>query len=862
MGDIVGKLAELVGTEHVLVGERLHDDYTHDEALTTGPVVPLAVVRPSSTDEVAAILTLAEAERLSVVARGSGTGLSGGCRPVAEGIVVAFDRMDMILEIDTLNHAAVVQPGVTLEQLDAALGPLGLVYPVFPGESSASLGGNVGTNAGGMRAIRYGVTRHHVLGLEAVLAGGQVIRTGGKIVKSATGYDLTQLLIGSEGTLALITEATLKLEPRLPHTATVLAPFGTLEEVTQAVPRIVASGAAPLILEYLDMLTMASITASAAIDLGIPQKIRDTALAYLVVVLESTHADRIDADVEALGMLLAELGALDVYVLPPSAGAGLVAAREKAFFVAKAAGADDIIDAVVPRAAIPEYLATVATLAGEHGALVAGCGHVGDGNVHLSVFQPDAERRGALLHAIFEAAVAAGGAISGEHGIGSEKQRYFLELEDPVKVELMRRIKVAFDPHGILGPGRLLDAVRPPPPTPPVVAGEPSREKRRADPMNGAQSLIKTLADAEVDVCFANPGTSEMHFVAALDHVPEMRGVLCLFEGVATGAADGYARVAGRPAATLLHLGPGLGNGLANLHNARRAHTPLVNIVGDHATYHKRFDVPLESDVASLAGAVSGWYRMSMRAEDVGADAADAVAAAYGPPGCVATLVLPADVSWSESAGGPARPRLRPLPGLVPPTTIDAVAKVLRSGEPAALLVGGTAVRQRGLVAASRVANATGAKMLGETFPANLERGAGLPELERLGYFAEFVDMQLAGMRHLVLAGTQAPVSFFAYPGKASYLVPDGCEVHVLAGFEHDAPAALEALADAVGAPADGATLAAAHRPDRPTGALNMETLAAAVGALLPEDAVVVDEANTSGLFIPGATAGAPPTTG
>ncbi len=458
MADIVERLGEQVGAEHVVDGEHVHADYTHDEALTGEPVVPLALVLPGSTDDVARILALADAEGVPVVARGAGTGLSGASVPVAGGIVVAFERMDRILEIDVDNHVAVVQPGVTLEQLDAALLPLGLVYPVFPGESSASLGGNVATNAGGMRAIRYGVTRHRILGLEAVLAGGEVIRTGGKFVKSSTGYDLTQLLIGSEGTLALITEATLKLEPRLPHTATLLAPFATLEEVTRAVPRIVASGVAPLILEYLDMLAMAGITSSAGIDLGVPRQIQSTALAYLVVVLESTHEDRLDADAEAVAALLAGLGALDVYVLPPTAGADLIAAREKAFFVSKAAGADDLIDAVVPRAAIPEYLAEVARLAAEHGALVSGCGHVGDGNVHLSVFQPDAEKRGALMHDVFVAAIEAGGAISGEHGVGTEKQRYFLDLVNPINLELMRRIKAAFDPHGILGPGKLLDS--------------------------------------------------------------------------------------------------------------------------------------------------------------------------------------------------------------------------------------------------------------------------------------------------------------------------------------------------------------------------------------------------------------------
>ena len=456
MSDIVEQLREVVGAGFVLTGDDVHADYTHDESLTGTPVAPLAVVRPGSTEEVSRVLALADDARVPVVARGSGTGLSGAARPVPDGLVVAFDRMDRIVEIDVDNHVAVVQPGVTLEQLDAALVPLGLVYPVFPGEASASLGGNVGTNAGGMRAVRYGVTRHRVLGLEAVLAGGEVIRTGGKFVKSATGYDLTQLLIGSEGTLALVTEVTVKLEPRLAHTATLLAPFATMDQVARTVPRVMAGGIAPLILEYLDGLAMAGITAAAGLDLGVPEEIKAATAAYLVVVLESTRADRLEQDTEAVAGLLGELGALDVFVLPPTAGAQLIAAREKAFFAAKAAGADDILDTVVPRAAIPDFLATVARLAAADGALVSGCGHVGDGNVHLSVFQPDADRRSSLVRAIFTAALAVGGAISGEHGIGTEKAAYFLDLEDPVKVALMRRIKAAFDPHGILGPNRLL----------------------------------------------------------------------------------------------------------------------------------------------------------------------------------------------------------------------------------------------------------------------------------------------------------------------------------------------------------------------------------------------------------------------
>ena len=375
--------------------------------------------------------------------------------------------------------------------------------------------------------------------------------------------------------------------------------------------------------------------------------------------------------------------------------------------------------------------------------------------------------------------------------------------------------------------------------------------------MNGAQALIRTLVDSGVDVCFTNPGTSEMHFVAALDTVPEMRGVLGLFEGVVTGAADGYGRMAGRPASTLLHLGPGLGNGMANLHNARRASTPVVNVVGDHALYHRQYDAPLASDIEAAASNVSGWYRSSASPAAVGRDAAEAVAAAMGPPGQVATLVLPADVSWLDGGevSSPVAPTSRTA---VADDVVDDVAKVLRSGEPCVVLVGGAALREAGLLAASRVAGATGAKLLGETFPARLERGAGLPAIERLGYLAEFTMAQLAGTRHLVLVDARSPVSFFAYPDKPSDLVPEGCDVHVLAGPSDDVVGALAALAEVVGAPADAASLAPASRPDLPTGALTAEAVANALGALLPEGAIVSDEANTSGLWAPAATAGAP----
>src|SRR5688572_16937835 len=344
-----------------------------------------------------------------------------------------------------------------------------------------------------------------------------------------------------------------------------------------------------------------------------------------------------------------------------------------------------------------------------------------------------------------------------------------------------------------------------------------------------------------------NPGTSEMHFVAALDDVPEMRGVLALFEGVATGAADGYARIAGRPAAVLLHLGPGLGNGLANLHNARKAFTPVVNIVGDHATYHKQYDAQLESDIETVARNVSSWIRSSDSSKALATDAADAVAAAIGPPGQVATLILPADVSWSD--GGDAAAPVPPgAAAAVDAAIVTELAGILRGDDPACLFIGGRACRADALVDASRIANTTGAKLLAETFPARLERGAGRVPVDRLAYLAEFAAMQLEGLRHVVLVDTKSPVSFFAYPGKASDLVPAGCTVHVLAGPDGDPAAALAALADAVGAPADAATLQAPAVPDLPTGPLTADAVCQIVAALLPEGAIVSDAGNTSGL--------------
>ncbi len=375
---------------------------------------------------------------------------------------------------------------------------------------------------------------------------------------------------------------------------------------------------------------------------------------------------------------------------------------------------------------------------------------------------------------------------------------------------------------------------------------------------------MHTLVDHGVDTCFMNPGTSEMHFVAQLDEVPAMHSVLALFEGVATGAADGYARMAGRPAATLLHLGPGLGNGLANLHNARRARSPIVNIVGDHAISHRPYDAQLQSDIETVARNVSSFVHTSESTAALGDDAVAALAAALGPPATVATLILPADVSWSEG-GKVVPPTGSPTVGTgrggaAPDSeALVAAADALRSGERAALFIGGRVCTGASLAIAADIASATGATFLCETFPSRLERGAGRPNVDRLAYLAEFAAMQLEGIRHLVLVDAASPVSFFAYPGKPSDLVPTGCTVHRVAGPSDDASAALVELAGLLGVRDGTAARGGTEVPDLPTGPLTAQAVCQALGALLPEGAIVSDEGNTSGLFAPGATAGSPP---
>jgi acetolactate synthase-1/2/3 large subunit len=376
--------------------------------------------------------------------------------------------------------------------------------------------------------------------------------------------------------------------------------------------------------------------------------------------------------------------------------------------------------------------------------------------------------------------------------------------------------------------------------------------------MNGAESLIRTLIAGGVEVCFTNPGTSEIHIVAALDRIPEMRCVLGLFEGVVTGAADGYARMAEKPACTLLHLGPGLANGLANLHNASRARVPIINIVGEHATYHLQCDTPLASDIEGIARPYSKWLRTSRASSETGSDAADAVVAARTAPGQIATLIVPADVSWSEGGMIAAIPAL-PIPSIPDARNIERAAAMLRSGVPTAILLAGNALYGKGLVTAGHIAAATGAKLFAPYPLTRLQRGTGIPRVDRVQYVLEQGIEQFKEFRKLILVGAQAPVAYFAYPGKNSVFTSPECEIHTLAKPGEDYVGELEALEQALSPRATEVQAEKAERPPMPSGEVTLQGLAAVVGALLPENSIVVDESMTSGRGLMAATKGAPP---
>ncbi|MCC7485988.1 MAG: acetolactate synthase large subunit [Burkholderiales bacterium] len=377
--------------------------------------------------------------------------------------------------------------------------------------------------------------------------------------------------------------------------------------------------------------------------------------------------------------------------------------------------------------------------------------------------------------------------------------------------------------------------------------------------MNGAESLVRTLVVNGVEVCFTNPGTSEMHFVAALDRVPGMRCILGMFEGVVTGAADGYYRMAGKPACTLLHLGPGLGNGLANLHNAKKAGSGIVNIVGEHATYHLKYDAPLTADIEGIARPVSHWVKTAANARTLAGDCAAAIRAAGVAPGQIATLIAPADTAWGEAQSPveaePALPRRK-----VSADAVAEAARALTSGEPAMLMLGGAALRGRALENAGRIAARTGCRLMAEYNNSRMECGAGRVRIDRLPYVVDNALAAMKGTRRLVLAGAKPPVTFFAYPGKPSVIVPEECAATTLAGVADDLDGALDALAAELGATrTPPAPIAELKRPALPAGAVTHDGIAAVLAALLPENAVVADESITSGRNLGASMASAAP---
>jgi len=456
MNEIVERLRAIIGRENVLVGDEIKEEYGRDEALTIKPCVPEVVVKPKSAEEISRILSLANKEKTPITPRGGGTGLSGGCVAVSGGILLSLERMNRILEIDEGSFVAVVEAGTTLAEFYKAVEARGLYYPIYLGEESATIGGSAATNAGGMSAVRYGVTRHFVLGLEAVLPTGEIIETGGKYVKVSTGYDLTQLIIGSEGTLAVITKVILKLLPHPKAKTTLFIPFKDLNDGIRAVPIILKSGVIPVTIEFLEKVGLNTMEDYTKRKIPIGEGIRDEAEAFLLIIVEGKTSEEAFKDAEFIGDICMKNGAIDTFIPPTErAGRELLELREKAYYAAKDAGATDFLDNVVPRGEIPEFLKQIYQIAAKYGITIASAGHAGDGNVHLAIFEQDVDKFSKILWEIYRVGKTLGGAVSAEHGIGSEKRRFFLEMEDKAKVELMRRIKKAFDPNNILNPGKI-----------------------------------------------------------------------------------------------------------------------------------------------------------------------------------------------------------------------------------------------------------------------------------------------------------------------------------------------------------------------------------------------------------------------
>lgn len=455
--EIIALLTDIVGKKNVLTGDGL-ENYSRDEMLGAKSFVPEVVVKPENSASVARVLKLANQRIIPVTPRGGGTGLSGGATPIYGGIVLSLERMNRILEIDKDNFVANVEAGVILSDLFQAVAEQGLHYPIYPGEASAAIGGNVATNAGGMRAVKDGVTRHFVLGLEVVLPTGEIIQTGGKFVKCSTGYDLTQLIVGSEGTLAVITRVMLRLVPPPGKTEILFIPFHNLHDAISSVPDILRRGILPVGIEFMqrDIVSMTEQYTGKEIPLHDYE-------AYLMIIVEGENEEEIHRQAGEIGPICLNNGAVDVFI-PGSERAkrNLLEFREKFYYALKQFGTLDIADVVVPRSTIAEFVETAQRKGEEYGIPVIAMGHAGDGNVHLALMGQATdelnEKAKELLTGICRAGVSLGGTISGEHGIGFAKKDYLQMVADEGKMELMKRIKKAFDPNGVMNPGKIFSS--------------------------------------------------------------------------------------------------------------------------------------------------------------------------------------------------------------------------------------------------------------------------------------------------------------------------------------------------------------------------------------------------------------------
>ncbi len=456
----VEELTRIVGRDNIYTDKSEVEGYSYDETPLTKRYFPQVVVKPRDAESVAKLMAFANEKRIPVTPRGAGTGLSGGCVPVYGGILLALERMNRILEIDRDNFTAVVEPGVTLSELTNEVEQRGLYYPLYPGEMTATIGGNVATNAGGMNAVKYGVTRHNILGLEAVLPNGETIRTGGEFVKCSTGYDLTQLIAGSEGTLAVITKVILKLTTRPAKRELLFAPFTNLQNAIDAVPEILRLKMTPIGIEFMERSIIEIV--EKYLDREIPYHQYD---AFLMIIMEGESEDEIHEYFSNVEEICKQHGAIEALV-PGSERAKrrLLDAREKFYHAMKRYAPMEIVDVVVPRSKIAGFVRKAKEISEEHGIPIIVYGHAGDGNVHLhpvcvNISREEWDKRlPQILSDIYHAGVSFGGAISGEHGIGLDKKAYLPIQMDETLLNIMKNIKKAFDPNNILNPGKIFDS--------------------------------------------------------------------------------------------------------------------------------------------------------------------------------------------------------------------------------------------------------------------------------------------------------------------------------------------------------------------------------------------------------------------